>query len=92
MCYKMYFLCCIKSGMGYICGMAKMGRPKKKVADKRKDLIHFRVTADESKAIQAAAIAAGVSVSDLARKATLGAAKIPEGVGIEPHRRVTAES
>jgi len=57
--------------------MAKMGRPKKRAAEKRKDVIHIRVTADESKAIEAAAMAAETKVSDWARRTLLEAAKAP---------------
>jgi hypothetical protein len=75
--------------------MTKMGRPKKKKADRREGIIHFRVSADESKVMEAAAGAAGQSLSNWARSILLSAAghgKVSEGVGIEPHRRVSGES
>jgi hypothetical protein len=91
----MYFLYCIKSEAGYTDGMTKMGRPKKLKAERKSCLIPIRVSADEKKAIDACAEAAGVSRSDWARTLLIEASKsntITEGVGVEPHRRDSAAS
>jgi len=54
----------------------KMGRPSKAKSDRRDKLIPLRVTADELKAIDAAAKAAGKKRSAWARKALLTAAGV----------------
>ena len=57
--------------------------------------IRVRVSADDAKVIASAAKAEGVSRSEWARKGLLSLAKgikVTEDVGIEPHRRVNAES
>lgn len=67
--------------------MTKRGRPQIKKAQRKGFLIPIRVNADENKAIDAAADAAGVDRSKWARAALLAAArgaKISEGEGIEP--------
>lgn len=62
-------------GVGYSLGMGKMGRPKKAKADRKSELIQIRVSADERKEIDAAAIAGGVSRSDWIRSLLLSATK-----------------
>jgi len=76
--------------------MAKMGRPKKLKADRMGEVIPIRVSADERKAIDAAADAGGVSRSGWIRAALQAALAQnrmeSEGVGVEPHRRDSAAS
>jgi uncharacterized protein (DUF1778 family) len=80
--------------------MAKMGRPKKTKAERKGELMPFRVSADERKAIDAAAERAGMGRSDWIRKVLIDAANCntisadskTEGAGVEPHRGVGRES
>ena len=68
-------------------GMAKMGRPKKPRRERAEKFIRVRVSADEERAIDHAAKAAGLDRSKWARKVLLSVAhvtKMPEGEGIEP--------
>jgi hypothetical protein len=69
----MYFLYCEMSGLGYDGGMSKMGRPKKSKAERKGELIQIRVSADEQKAIDAAAEAAEQTRSDWVRGVLLQA-------------------
>ena len=73
--------------------MTKIGRPKKRKAERREIVILIRVSADEAKAIDGAAAAARLDRSKWAREALMSCArrpKITEGVGIEPTGAMTA--
>jgi hypothetical protein len=86
---------CIFLPVGYYVGMAKMGRPKKPKAERAEKFIRVRVSADDERTIDLAAKANGLDRSKWARAVLLFAArttKLTEDVGIEPHRRVNAES
>lgn len=76
--------------------MAKMGRPKIPKSDRMGELIPIRVSADERKAIDAAAGIQGMSRSKWIRAALQAALAQnrmeSEGVGVEPHRRDSAAS
>ena len=69
--------------------MKKMGRPKISKAERKGELVLIRVSADEQKAIDAAADAQGVSRSKWVRDALQAALAqnrmVTEGVGLEPH-------
>jgi uncharacterized protein (DUF1778 family) len=56
--------------------MSKKGRPSKPKSDRKKHLITLRVTADEIKAINAAAKRDGKNRSEWARKALNAAAHV----------------
>ena len=56
----------------------KIGRPSKLQSERRKQMISFRLTADEKKALDKAAARAGKKRSEWARKALLSAANVSE--------------
>jgi uncharacterized protein (DUF1778 family) len=80
---------------GYPYAMAKMGRPRKPRSERVEKFIRVRVSADDERSITLAAKANGLDRSKWARATLIAASresKITEDVGIEPHRRVNAES